>query len=87
MEKLVETNIIELTGYINNNHHLLVKEEIPLDPGEVKIFIVPKKINYGVDDISNKDLLAVAKNGGAFKFLDDPKEDIYSLDDGIPVDE
>lgn len=32
-------------------------------------------------EISNKDLLRLAEKGGAFNFLNDPEEDIYSDDD------
>lgn len=82
----METNIVELTGYINKDHHLLVKEVVPLDPGEVKIIILSRG-KKEEDDISTEDLLKIAQSGGAFEFLNDPEEDIYSLDDGIPINE
>lgn len=32
---------IELTGYIDENHHLVVEEEIPLEPQKVRVVIQP----------------------------------------------
>lgn len=32
-------------------------------------------------EIANKDLLRLAEKGGAFDFLNDPEEDIYTDDD------
>ena len=85
--KAVETDSVELIGYINSEHHLLVNGEVPLDPGEVKIIVFPREKIEEEDDISTDVLLKVARNGGAFEFLNDPEEDIYSMDDGIPINE
>ena len=84
--RAVETNIVELTGYINNKHHLLVDGKVPLDPGEVKIIILSRD-KKEEDDTSTEDLLKIAKSSGAFNFLNNPEEDIYSLDDGTPINE
>jgi hypothetical protein len=36
------------------------------------------------DEISEKEWLHLAMKGGVFDFLNDPTEDIYSMEDGIP---
>ena len=36
------------------------------------------------DEISEKGWLSLAMTGKAFDFLNDPAEDIYSMEDGIP---
>lgn len=37
------------------------------------------------DDIPAAGITEAASSGGAFDFLDDPREDIYSLKDGEPA--
>lgn len=37
------------------------------------------------DDLPAELLAKVAEEGGAFDFLADPREDLYSLEDGEPV--
>lgn len=38
-----------------------------------------------VEDPEGAELSAAAMHGGAFDFLNDPAEDIYSMSDGEPV--
>lgn len=38
-----------------------------------------------VEDPEDEELSAAASGGGAFDFLNDPAEDIYTLSDGKPV--
>lgn len=38
------------------------------------------------DEITEKEWLQFAMKGGAFDFLNDPAEDIYSIEDGIPYE-
>ncbi len=35
-------------------------------------------------EISEKEWLTMAMKGGAFDFLNDPRENIYTMEDGIP---
>jgi hypothetical protein len=37
------------------------------------------------DDISTQELMRLVENSGSFDWLDDEKEDIYSVDDGESV--
>jgi len=36
------------------------------------------------DEVTDKELLALAMKGGAFDFLNDPAENIYTMEDGVP---
>lgn len=46
---------------------------------EAKVVVLIKD-----EEISDKEWMALAMNGGAFDFLNDPGENIYSMEDGIP---
>jgi hypothetical protein len=76
---------IELTGHIDKNHHLIVDQELPFKPGNVKIIVFPAKDTD--DDISTMNLIKTAQAGGALDFLNDPEEDIYTMEDGVPFDD
>ena len=78
---------IELTGRIDENHHLIVDQELPFAPGNVKIIVFPGTEVVEDDDISTMDILKIAQVGGAFDFLNNPEEDIYTLEDGVPFDD
>jgi len=69
---------IELTGYVDENHQL--RAEVPLDisPGPVKVIV----------EVEEED---PAEWGRAVlrrwaEESDDPREDIYTLEDGEPSD-
>ncbi len=36
------------------------------------------------DEVSEKEWLSIAMKGGAYDFLNDASEDIYTIEDGIP---
>lgn len=40
---------------------------------------------FSVEELSDQDILLLVEKSGAFSFLDDPEEDIYSTSDGIPL--
>jgi len=82
-----EIKEIELTGHIDENHHLIVNQSLPIAPGDVKIIVFPGNEITEEDDISTINLLRTAQAGGSFDFLNDPDEDIYSLEDGVPFDD
>jgi hypothetical protein len=46
---------------------------------EAKIVVLIKD-----DEISEKEWLTLAMKGGAFDFLNDSEENIYTMEDGIP---
>lgn len=39
--------------------------------------------NYIDDEISEKEWIALAMYGGSFDFLEEPVENIYTLEDGV----
>jgi hypothetical protein len=39
----------------------------------------------GPADVSTDEVLRAAIQGGAFEFWDDPREDVYNLQDGAPA--
>lgn len=46
---------------------------------EAKVVVLIKD-----DEVTDKEWLALAMKGGAFDFLNDPGENIYTMEDGIP---
>ncbi len=38
------------------------------------------------DEISENEWLSLAMKGGSFDFLNDPAEDIYTMEDGVPYE-
>lgn len=48
--------------------------------------LLEKEISRELEDLSKEDLQKLAAVGGGFDFLDNPEEDIYSPEDGKPVD-
>ena len=82
-----EIKKIELIGHIDKNHHLIVDQELPFAPGDVKIIVFPSNEIAEDNDISTMDILSTAQGGGAFDFLNDPEEEIYTLEDGVPFND
>lgn len=75
---------IELSGTINENHQIQLDEPLPIEASKrVRVIVL-----YSTDDdISEKEWLQGAAINPAFAFLNDPAEDIYTLEDGKPLDE
>ena len=53
---------------------------------EVEVIILPFK-NKPNEEVTSEELLKLAQAGGAFDFLNDPSEDIYTPADGTPIDD
>jgi hypothetical protein len=72
---------LELTGVIDENHHLHLDRGVPISgPTRVRVIIL-----YSPDDEwSETQWLKAAARNPVFDFLKDPAEDIYTLADGIP---
>ncbi|HEY0547835.1 MAG TPA: hypothetical protein VGC91_20820 [Pyrinomonadaceae bacterium] len=73
---------IELSGTVNENHQIHLDEPLPIEASKrVRVIVL-----YATDDdISEKDWRQAAAANPAFAFLNDPAEDIYSLEDGKPL--
>lgn len=82
-----EVQKLELTGHVDKNGHVKFETDTPFKQGDVKIVLIPiSESNETEDDIPVDSLLQVAQSGGAFNFLNDPEEDIYTLEDGKPIE-
>lgn len=74
---------VETTGYIDEKNHLELDSILPIHgPKRVKILILfPPEDEWTEDEW----LYAAARNP-AFDFLADSREDIYSINDGKPIE-
>ncbi len=71
---------IEMTGIVDENHHLLLDEMLPITgPKRVRVLVM-----YQSDEIDEVEWLQFAARNPAFDFLKDAGEDIYTIDDGEP---
>lgn len=74
---------IELIGTIDEKGQLHLDEPISaVGQGRVRVILLPEEAEIG----ENEWLKAAASNP-AFDFLEDPDEDIYTLDDGQPFND
>ena len=72
---------IETTGTVDAHRHLLLDEALPINgPKKVRVII----LFPGEDDIEESEWLHAASVNPSFDFLNDPEEDIYSINDGKP---
>ncbi|MBN2655450.1 MAG: hypothetical protein JXR86_00200 [Spirochaetales bacterium] len=83
----VEVKKIELTGHVDRNGHLKLEADVPFKQGDVKVLPATGSEVVEDEDISTMDILRTAQAGGAFDFLNDPEEDIYTLEDGVPFND
>jgi predicted DNA-binding antitoxin AbrB/MazE fold protein len=65
--------------YENGLFHPLESVSLP-DRTEVKLIFLSSE-----DDLSSLALAKLAEESSSFAFLADPREDIYTLEDGEPV--
>lgn len=72
---------VEMTGTVDEHHQLRLDGELPISgPVPVRVLVLcPSDGEPGEEEW----LQAAARNP-AFAFLDEPEEDLYSLDDGEP---
>ena len=84
----LEAKKIEIFGHVDKNHHLKVDMDVPFEQGRVKILVFPQDDSKEIieDDLPVNELLRVAQASGAFDFWNDPKEDIYTMEDGKAVE-
>lgn len=73
---------IETTATIGENRQLLLDEDLPENASAKVRVIVFIEEN---DELSEKQWLAAAAENEVFDFLKDEAEDIYSLEDGKPL--
>jgi hypothetical protein len=73
---------VETTGTIDEHKKLHLDETLPIEgPMRVRVIIL---IPADVDDFEEQEWLHAAATSSSFDFLNDPAEDIYTLEDGVP---
>ncbi len=74
---------IETTGTIEQNGRSVIDETFSVNaPTSVRVIVLfPES-----EDLNESEWMQSASKNEAFDFLNDPKEDIYSLTDGKPLD-
>lgn len=74
---------IETTATIGANRQLLLDDDLPENvSAKVRVIVL-----FAEDDLREKDWLKAASSNDAFGFLNDEAEDIYTLEDGKPLDD
>lgn len=74
-------NAIETTATVGADGHLVLDEQIPAAPAEkVRVIVL-----FPDDGFREKEWLGAITNNPSFDFLKDPAEDLYTLDDGVPL--
>lgn len=74
---------IETTGRFDKEGKLHLEIPLSLRNQKVKLIIlIPEE-----EDITDEEWLSALGENEAFSFLQDPEEDIYSLEDGKPIKE
>jgi hypothetical protein len=72
---------IETTATIGANGHLVLDEEIPASLSEkVRVIVL-----FSGEEFSEKEWLGTITHNPVFDFLKGPAEDLYTLEDGIPL--
>lgn len=74
---------LEVKTKTDNNGHLKVDIPLNVKNQNVRILILMNENSDMVDD--EKLWLYSVKNNPSFDFLNDPEEDVYSINDGKPV--
>ena len=75
---------IETTGTINANHQIVLDEDLPDNaPNRVRVIVLYDENT----DINEKEWMQAASKNDAFDFLNDESEDIYTLEDGKPLND
>ena len=77
-------NAIELTGTIDENSQLRLDDRLPIaGPRRVRVIVLYNEEK----DWDEGDWLYVTSRSPAFDFLREPREDIYTREDGKPFDD
>lgn len=80
----VPMTAIEMTGTVDENHQLQLDGVLPFaGPKRVRV-IVLSPLTENADDWNEMEWLKASLKNSAFDFLNDPEEDIYTLNDGKP---
>ena len=74
---------IETTGTVKANHQIVLDEELPSNaPSRVRVIVL---FDEDTTDFGEREWLQAASRNSVFDFLKDDAEDIYTLEDGKPL--
>ncbi len=74
----------EISATVDAQHHLVLDNILPIrGPKKVRVFILVPDEEADIDE--TEWLHAAAKNP-SYDFLNDPEEDIYTMNDGKPFE-
>jgi hypothetical protein len=72
---------VELEGCIDDKNELHLDGSLPFTgPSRVRVIVIMPEDS----DIDEKEWLKAAASNPSFQYLEDPKENIYSVSDGKP---
>ena len=72
---------VRIIGHVNDRHELSVQVPSSIPPGPVSILIVSAVTQ---EEVAGEWMEAIAQEWA--DELNDPRQDLYSLDDGVPTD-
>jgi hypothetical protein len=73
---------IEITGILTTQGQIQLDHPLPQDkPSRVRVILLMSE----EDDLDETTWLSAVSSNPSFAFLNDPEEDIYTLEDGHPV--
>lgn len=74
---------VELTGTIDEHNQLHLDDKLPITgPKRVRVIV----LTTIEEEISEEEWLKAAARNPAFHFLHDAAEEIYTIEDGKPID-
>ena len=74
---------LELTASVSSGRNIRLDEDVTLALGSrVRLLVLSADDN---DDLTDPLWLKAVSSNPAFEFLNDPREDIYTLDDGAEL--
>jgi len=74
--------MIRVTGEVDRNHQLVATVPDSIEPGTVEVLVMPSPKTE--DDAGDRWMAGIAHEW--HDDLADPRQDIYSLTDGVPED-
>lgn len=83
---------IEVAATIDENGVLSAPLLVGVPPGEVRLFVLvappqPQgELDYSLEEITEEQWRRGMQNSSALAFLADPAEDIYTTEDGEPIE-
>ena len=73
---------VEVIGTVDAQHRLSAEVPATVPPGQVKVVVL---LPSPEDDVTDDDWMRLIATSWADE-LNDPREDVYTLEDGEPVD-